>query len=197
MKYFAALILLVLLGALVWLLFFSGIILKKNSSSENEMVTNSQKPIVVLETNFGKIKLELEKEDAPKTVANFEKLVREKFYDNLTFHRIIPGFVIQGGDPKGDGTGGPGYTIPSEIKLFHKKGAIAMARLPDQVNPQRESSGSQFYVALKDLPELDGQYTVFGNVISGMEIVDKIATVKTGAFDKPLEPVIIKRAYLE
>lgn len=127
--------------------------------------------------NFGVMKLELDPVAAPKTVANFVKLANEGFYNGLTFHRIAKDFVIQGGDPKGDGTGGPGYTIPAEIKLLHKKGAIAMARLGDQVNPNRESSGSQFYIALNDLPQLDGQYTVFGYVVSGMDVAEKIGQV--------------------
>ena len=127
--------------------------------------------------NFGVMKLELDPVAAPKTVANFVKLANEGFYNGLTFHRIAKDFVIQGGDPKGDGTGGPGYTIPAEIKLLHKKGAIAMARLGDQVNPNRESSGSQFYIALNDLTQLDGQYTVFGYVVSGMDVAEKIGQV--------------------
>ncbi len=131
-------------------------------------------------TAKGNIELELNAKVAPKTVGNFVKLANEKFYDGLTFHRVEPGFVIQGGDPlsrtlpAGDqrlGTGGPGYTIPAEISLTHKKGAIAMARTSDQVNPQRASSGSQFYIALEALPMLDGQYTVFGYVTKGMDVV--------------------------
>lgn len=97
------------------------------------------------------------------------------YYDGLTFHRVEPGFVIQGGDPKGDGTGGPGYTIPAEINHKHGRGALAWARTGDQVNPTRASSGSQFYITQQETPFLDGQYSVFGQVISGMEIVDKIA----------------------
>lgn len=134
--------------------------------------------IVVMEVkDYGTIKIKLNTEAAPKTSANFLKLVNEKFYDGLTFHRIAQDFVIQGGDPKGDGTGGPGYTIPAEIGLKHTKGSIAMARLGDQVNPNKESSGSQFYIALNDLPMLDGGYTVFGQVIEGMDVVAKIGAV--------------------
>lgn len=133
----------------------------------------------VIVTARGSIELELNGKVAPKTVANFVKLAREKFYDGLTFHRVEPGFVIQGGDPlsrtlpAGDpklGTGGPGYTVPAEISLTHKKGAIAMARTSDQVNPKRDSSGSQFYIALDALPMLDGAYTVFGYVTKGMDV---------------------------
>jgi cyclophilin family peptidyl-prolyl cis-trans isomerase len=113
--------------------------------------------------------------DAPQGVNNFVTLAQNGFYDGLTFHRVEPGFVIQGGDPKGDGTGGPGYTIPAEINHKHGRGALAWARTGDQVNPERESSGSQFYITLQETPFLDGQYSVFGQVLSGMEIVDKIA----------------------
>lgn len=143
-------------------------------------------------TAKGNIELELNAKVAPLTVANFVKLSQAKFYDGLSFHRVEPGFVIQGGDPlsrtlpAGDpslGTGGPGYTVPAEISLLHKKGAIAMARTGDQVNPQRASSGSQFYIALDALPMLDGAYTVFGYVTSGMDVVlaiqkgDRIKTI--------------------
>lgn len=187
MKYFVIFAILVVLAIIAWVVFFSSILKE----------AETQEIVVALETDFGIIKLSLDQEAAPQTTANFAKLIREGFYDGLAFHRIIPGFVIQGGDPKGDGTGGPGYTVPAEIKLFHKRGTVAMARLPDQVNPTRASSGSQFYIALQDLPQLDGQYTVFGEVVSGMEIVDRIAIVETDDNDKPLEPVIIKKAYIE
>lgn len=197
MKYFVVAIVIILVAALIWILFFSGFFIKKLTPNNNLASDGSAVIVnVVLETNFGTIRLALDRGTAPKTVANFEKLVRENFYNSLTFHRIIPGFVIQGGDPKGDGTGGPGYTIPAEIKLPHKRGAIAMARLPDAANPNRESSGSQFYIALQDLPGLDGQYTVFGKVVEGMEIVDRIAQVKTDANDFPPEKVIIKKAFI-
>lgn len=148
---------------------------------------------VVMEVKgYGTIKIKLNTKEAPKTSANFLKLVNEKFYDGLTFHRVIAGFVVQGGDPKGDGTGGPGYTVPAEIGLLHKRGTIAMARLGDQVNPNRESSGSQFYFSLVDLPDLDGQYTVFGEVVEGMDVVDKIAAVPVApGSGMPLEPVVI------
>jgi peptidyl-prolyl cis-trans isomerase B (cyclophilin B) len=127
-----------------------------------------------IETEKGTIQLELFDEDAPKTVANFEKLANDGFYDGLTFHRVEPGFVIQGGDPLGTGRGGPGYTVPAEIGLEHVKGAIAMARQGDQVNPERASSGSQFYITLAETPHLDGAYTVFGEVIEGMDVVEAI-----------------------
>ncbi len=138
-------------------------------------------------TGLGTFVIELYPEDAPKHVENFLKLVHEGYYEGTTFHRIVPGFIIQGGDPisRSDwrspkvGTGGPTYTVPAEIGRKHMRGAVAAARKPDAVNPNRESSGSQFYIALADLPALDrGGYTVFGQVVEGMDVVDKIARVK-------------------
>jgi cyclophilin family peptidyl-prolyl cis-trans isomerase len=126
-------------------------------------------------TEKGDIVVELDAGAAPKTVNNFVFLAREGFYDGLTFHRVEPGFVIQGGDPLGTGTGGPGYTVSAEIELEHVKGAIAMARRGDQVNPERASSGSQFYITLAETPHLDGAYTVFGEVTEGMDVVESIA----------------------
>lgn len=112
--------------------------------------------------------------DAPLSITNFQQLADGKFYDGLTFHRVEPGFVIQGGDPVGNGTGGPGYTIPAEIKHKHLKGALAWARTGDAVNPKRRSSGSQFYITLEATPFLDNQYTVFGQVTTGMDVVENI-----------------------
>lgn len=158
--------------------------------------SKSKNPIVVLETEFGNIEIELRPDKAPQTVANFLKLVDSGFYNNLTFHRIIPGFVIQGGDPEGTGRGGPGYTIPAEITdLKHTKGAVAMARQPNQVNPEKRSSGSQFYICLGNQPHLDNEYTVFGYVINGIDVVDKIGKVKTGPGDRPEKPVYMKKVY--
>jgi len=128
----------------------------------------------IIETERGIIVLELYPESAPKTVANFETLVNKGFYNGLTWHRVVPDFVIQGGDPDGTGSGGPGYTVPAEIKEKHLRGSVATARTGDDVNPQRASSGSQFYICLEPQPGLDGQYTVFGGVIKGMDAVDKI-----------------------
>ena len=143
-------------------------------------------PSVVLQTVCGSIVIELHPNDAPRTVANFTKLVSQGFYDSLTFHRVVPGFVIQGGDPNSkddnpfnDGDGGPGYTIPAEIKGKHVKGAVAMARQGDDVNPERASNGSQFYIALRDLGQLDGAYTVFGQVVSGWAAIDSIVNLAT------------------
>lgn len=151
----------------------------------------------VIETSLGNFTVELYAKEAPKTVANFIKLAKEGFYNSLKFHRVIKGFVIQGGDPEGTGGGGPGYTVSAEISLTHKKGAIAMARTDDSVNPTRASSGSQFYVALDDLPSLDGKYTVFGYVTSGMDVVLKIGDVPTEPGDYPINDIVIKRITIE
>ena len=131
--------------------------------------------VATITTSKGKIVVSLDANAAPQTVNNFVFLANQGFYDGLTFHRVEPGFVIQGGDPLGSGGGGPGYTVPAEIKLPHVEGAIAMARTSDQVNPKRESSGSQFYITLAPTPFLDGAYTAFGKVTQGMDIVKKIA----------------------
>lgn len=130
--------------------------------------------VATIKTAKGSIVVEMYPKDAPQHVNNFVFLARDGFYNGLTFHRVEPGFVIQGGDPLGTGTGGPGYNIPPEIKAKHTKGAIAMARQggPAQTTP---SSGSQFYITLAAQPGLDGQYTAFGQVTSGMEVVEKIA----------------------
>ncbi len=130
----------------------------------------------VIDTDRGVIVIELYPAVAPKTVANFEKLAKDGFYNGLTFHRVEPGFVVQGGDPKGNGTGGPGYDIPAEISPTekHLRGSVATARLGDNVNPDRRSSGSQFYICLAPAPFLNGQYTIFGGVVEGMDVVDKI-----------------------
>lgn len=128
----------------------------------------------IIHTSKGDITCSLNAEVAPLSVTNFIQLAQGGFYDGLTFHRVVPNFVIQGGDPQGTGTGGPGYTVAAEISLPHEQGALAWARLPDQVNPKKRSSGSQFYIALEKIPYLDGEYTVFGKTIDGMDVVKKI-----------------------
>ncbi|MCC8068555.1 MAG: peptidylprolyl isomerase [Ruminococcus sp.] len=151
--------------------------------------------MVQIEMQNGKvIKLELYPEVAPITVENFEKLVRAGFYNGLTFHRVISGFMIQGGCPKGNGTGNPGYNIKGEFSsngvkndLKHTRGVISMARAQDP-----NSAGSQFFIMHQDAPYLDGQYASFGKVIEGMDVVDEIANVKTNFDDKPIEPQIMK-----
>lgn len=168
------------------------------AAQEPAAETVPDKAVAMIETSEGTFEVTLDGKAAPKTVANFIKLAKQDFYKNLTFHRIVQDFVIQGGDPKGDGTGGPGYTVPAEIGLKHTAGAIAMARLGDAQNPAKASSGSQFYIALQALPQLDGQYTVFGVVSKGMDVVEKIGRTPTepnpftGESSSPLMKVTIK-----
>jgi len=145
-------------------------------SQPPQMQIDSNKTYVAtISTAKGDVVVQLDASAAPLTVNNFVFLARQGFYDGLTFHRVEPGFVIQGGDPLGTGAGGPGYTVPAEIQLPHIEGAIAMARKADQVNPERASSGSQFYITLAPTPFLDGAYTAFGQVIEGMDVVKSIA----------------------
>ena len=143
-----------------------------------------------LHTNHGAIAVELYDEDAPRTVENFVKLAKDGFYDGVIFHRVIPDFMIQGGDPTGTGTGGPGYAFEDEIN-DHKveRGALAMA------NAGPDTNGSQFFVVTTQAaPWLDGKHTVFGRVTQGMDVVDAISAVETDSGDKPREPVTIERA---
>jgi cyclophilin family peptidyl-prolyl cis-trans isomerase len=137
-------------------------------------VETGKKYTAVIKTSKGDIEVELFANDAPLSVTNFKYLADGGYYNGLTFHRVEPGFVIQGGDPTGTGSGGPGYTIPAEIKRPHPKGALAWARTGDAVNPERRSSGSQFYITLDATPFLDGSYTVFGQTTKGMEVVERI-----------------------
>jgi len=146
----------------------------KVSEPKVSTVEPNKKYFATISTEKGDIKVELYAEDAPFSVTNFIQLAKAGYYDELTFHRVEPGFVIQGGDPLGNGTGGPGYTVPAEIKRKHLQGALAWARTGDQVNPERRSSGSQFYITLKATSFLDGAYTVFGQTIEGFEVVEKI-----------------------
>jgi cyclophilin family peptidyl-prolyl cis-trans isomerase len=146
-----------------------------------------------MNTSLGTIALELFDDDAPKTVANFRKLASEGFYDGVIFHRVIPDFMIQGGDPEGTGTGGPGYTFEDEINA-HKvaRGALAMA------NAGPNTNGSQFFIVTVDsAPWLDGRHTVFGRVAAGMDAVDAIEATPTGAGDRPLEPPVIESIELD
>lgn len=141
----------------------------------------------IIHTSKGDITCELNAEKAPLSVTNFIQLAKGGFYNGLKFHRVVPNFVIQGGDPQGTGSGGPGYTVPAEIGLLHQQGALAWARLPDQVNPQRKSSGSQFYITLENVPNLDNEYTVFGKTITGMDVVKQI---KQGDVIKSVDIVV-------
>ena len=166
--------------------------------------------VAVMEIRMGKEKqtrqvvLGLHDESAPYTVENFKTLVRKKFYNGLRFHRIFPSSFVQTGDPSSrpgqtekTGTGGPGYTLPAEIKLKHNKGAVAMARLPDKINPAKNSNGSQFYVCLTPLPKLDGQYTVFAQVLEGLDVLEAISNEPTNSDDFPLPKIVIKSIVLQ
>ena len=165
---------------------FSIFLLTGCSNNEQAITDN---PIVTMEVeNYGTIKIELYPEYAPNTVANFVSLIESGFYDGLTFHRLVPGFVLQGGDPDGNGTGGPGYTIDGEFEangytkntLLHDKGVISMARSSDY-----DSAGSQFFIVLDDSAKrsLDGLYAGFGRVIEGMDIIEEIAETEEVAND--------------
>ena len=155
--------------------------------------------MVIIEMENGKqIKLQLDKTAAPLTVANFEKLVSEGFYDGLTFHRVIAGFMIQGGDPLGNGMGGADHNIKGEFAqngvknpLRHTRGVISMARAYDP-----NSASSQFFIMHADAPHLDGAYAAFGRVVEGMDAVDEIAEVRTTFSDKPIVPQVMKKVTL-
>lgn len=154
----------------------------------------------VIDTNFGKIVIEFFPEDAPKTVENFVKLAKSSFYDGTLFHRVIPGFMIQGGDPNTKssnrrtwGTGGPGYTIKAEFNSrSHERGIVSMARAQDP-----DSAGSQFFIVVKDSKFLDRQYTVFGRVVEGMEVADKIVNLKRDGNDAPLQDARMNKVYID
>lgn len=156
-------------------------------------------PIVTFEMENGHtFKAELYPELAPESVGNFVELVKSGFYDGLIFHRVIPGFMIQGGDPTGTGMGGPGWHIKGEFlqngvnnPIKHTRGVISMARAMDP-----NSAGSQFFIMHQDAPHLDGQYAAFGKVVAGMDVVDKIAAVATDWNDKPKTPVRMKTVEL-
>lgn len=156
--------------------------------------------MVIIEMENGHtIRLELDEKNAPVTAENFKKLVSEHFYDGLTFHRVIEGFMIQGGDPTGTGRGGSGRTIPGEFSangrpnpIRHTRGTISMARAMDP-----DSASSQFFICHQDAPHLDGQYAAFGHVVQGMDTVDEIASCRTDPSDRPLTPQVIKRIYIE
>jgi peptidyl-prolyl cis-trans isomerase B (cyclophilin B) len=164
---------------------------ESKSAPEAAMPSDTANPQVILETDSGTIVLELFPKEAPVTVENFLKLVNQKFYDGLIFHRVIPGFMIQGGDPKANGSGGPGWTIQGEFGARkHILGTLSMARTADP-----NSAGSQFFICVASAPHLDGQYAAFGQAIEGAEVAVKISTVPRDGMDKPLSPVHIKRAY--
>lgn len=155
--------------------------------------------VVIEMANGKKIKIELYPDAAPETVANFEQLVSEGFYDGLIFHRVIKDFMIQGGDPEGTGMGGAKNKIKGEFlanginnPIKHTRGVLSMAR-----SQMPNSASSQFFIMHKDAPHLDGNYAAFGKVVEGMDVVDKIAEVPTDFMDKPYDPVVMKRVYIE
>ena len=157
-------------------------------------------PIVTITMeDGGVIKAELYPEVAPNTVRNFVSLASKGFYDGVVFHRVIPGFMIQGGDPKGVGSGGPGYCIKGEFRangfkneLLHSRGVLSMARAMDP-----NSAGSQFFIMVENAPHLDGQYASFGMVLEGMDVCDKIVSVRRNYMDKPIQPQVMKTVTVE
>ncbi|MHA7965211.1 peptidylprolyl isomerase [Paenibacillus sp. CAU 1782] len=165
-----------------------------------ELLGSDQHPEVTLEISNGKnIVIELYPEVAPNSVSNFISLVEQGFYDGLIFHRVIPGFMIQGGDPEGTGMGGPGYSIAGEFnsngfenELKHTRGVISMARSGDP-----NSAGSQFFIMVEDAPHLDGEYAAFGQVIEGMETADEIVNQPAGSGNRPVEPLSISKATVD
>ncbi|MBQ8541091.1 MAG: peptidylprolyl isomerase [Clostridia bacterium] len=163
------------------------------TENSTEGIEETVQAVITMESG-DTIKLELYPDVAPITVENFKTLANDGFYDGLTFHRIISGFMIQGGCPKGNGTGGPGHNIKGEFlangvvnNLKHTRGVISMAR-----SQAYDSAGSQFFIMHEDSPWLDGQYAAFGKVVEGIEVVDKIASVQTDMYDAPLEKVVIE-----
>jgi len=171
-------------------------------SLPDEVVSPSE--VAVIETDYGTIIFEFFPYVAPIHAMNFKKLTKAGYFDSTTFHRVIPGFMIQGGDifsrddnMYNDGTGGPGYTLQAELGKKHIRGAIAAARMADQINPEKRSNGSQFYICVREQPFLDkAGYTVFGQVIKGMNVVDKIVKVRRNKRDRPINDVVMKRAYV-
>ena len=161
---------------------------------------SNQNPIVTFTMENGDVmKAELYPDVAPNTVNNFISLVKKGFYDGLIFHRVIAGFMIQGGDPEGSGMGGPGYSIKGEFNyngvennLKHSRGVLSMARAQHP-----DSAGSQFFIMHADAPHLDGQYAAFGKVTEGMDVVDEIASVQTDYNDKPMVPQVMKKVTIE
>ncbi|HEY5792177.1 MAG TPA: peptidylprolyl isomerase [Chthoniobacterales bacterium] len=140
----------------------------------------------------------------PATVDNFKTLIAEKYYNGMRFHRVFPNSMVQTGDPLSkrgpddrSGTGGPGYTVPAEIRKPHARGSVAMSRISGPSNPAKASSGSQFYVCLQPLPKLNGQYTVFGEVLQGLDVLEKISNARTDTNDFPVDKIVIRKVTLE
>lgn len=155
-----------------------------------KQATSTKNSVAKFETSKGDFTIELFEDKAPITTKNFINLVNKKFYDGLIFHRVIAGFMIQGGDPQGNGTGGPGFTIPDE---FHPDLKHDAAGILSMANAGPNTGGSQFFITLAPTPHLDKKHAVFGKVVTGLDVVQAIGKVKTGANDKPVEDVVIKK----
>ncbi len=188
-----AIIFIVLVGVILW--GAVSYVNRKPSPETTGKITGAPAAMhmVTIKTNLGDIKFETYDADAPKTVENFITLANKGFYNGLVFHRVIKGFMIQGGDPKGDGTGGPGYKFDDELnpstpsyQAGYKKGVVAMA------NAGPNTNGSQFFIMLEDKP-LQKDYTIFGKVVSGQDVVDIIGSVKTDANDRPVSPIKMEK----
>lgn len=178
-------------ASLIVLLLIIGLSILTGCSSEDKMVKTNRHAII--ETSMGVIDVELLEDKAPLTTENFIKLAEKGYYNNLTFHRVIPNFMVQTGDPKGDGTGGPGYVIKDEFGpgLKHNKpGILSMA------NAGPNTGGSQFFITTVPTPWLDGKHAIFGQVVKGQEVVNNISMVKRTSSDRPLTPVLIKKITL-
>jgi len=188
-------VLIIVAGAILnFTLFKKDELPQDNGRFVDEVYVDRGQPFAVIEvTGYGDIVIELNDAKAPETVANFVKLIEDGFYDGLIFHRVIYGFMVQGGDPSGDGTGGPGYTIPPETSngLEHDRGVISMAKR----GGDERMSGSQFFIVQGQdgAHHLDGEHTVFGKVTSGMDVVDRIASTETDANDKPINDVVMEK----
>ena len=204
MKKFVAFILILSLCATLFACAKQDNEIKDDTASPGEVSddTDIENPVATIEMEDGGIiKIELYYDVAPNTVLNFVSLANEGFYDGLTLHRVISNFMIQGGDPNGDGTGGPGYCIKGEFSnnnfennISHKRGVVSMARRGSSYDPASayNTAGSQFFICVEDSDFLDGDYAAFGEVIEGMDVVDAIKAVETDSNDKPLEDVTIK-----
>ena len=165
-----------------------------NEGKEAKKMANTNNRIAVFETNMGTFEIELFEDKAPITTGNFIDLAEHNFYDGLIFHRVIDGFMIQGGDPNGNGTGGPGYTIKDE---FHKDLRHNDAGILSMANAGPNTGGSQFFITLDKTPWLDGHHAVFGKVISGLDVVKKIGKVQTDFMDRPVEDVVIEKVIIK
>jgi len=189
-KVFIILIIIAFLSAIVYVAFL-------RPPAENNSIKNNMNHVITIKTNMGEIRFMTYDADAPKAANNFITLAQEGFYDGVIFHRVIDGFMIQGGDPTGIGTGGPGYTFEDELnpeaesyKEGYKKGAVAMA------NAGPDTNGSQFFIMVADYP-LPHNYTIFGKVISGQDVADAIAKVKKDSNDKPVSPITMEKVTVE